>query len=66
MLNHAVTLLESNYKESLNQKLKQGYPSGFDITQAYNVIQTSLQQGKLQQSSEHIEKQRFNFLVICS
>lgn len=62
MLNHSVSILESNYKDALYSKLKSGYPSGFDLTQAYNVLQTSIQQGRLQ-SSDHIEKQKLNFLV---
>lgn len=62
MLNHAVSILESNYKDALNAKLKQGYPSGFDLTQAYNVLQTTIQQGRLQ-GTENVEKQKLNFLV---
>ena len=62
MLNHSVTILESTYKDALYSKLKIGYPSGFDLTQAYNVIQSSIQQGRLQ-SSDHIEKQKLNFIV---
>jgi hypothetical protein len=62
MLNHSVAILESSYKDALYSKLKAGYPSGFDLSQAYNVIQSSFQQGKLQ-SSDHLEKQKFFFLV---
>jgi hypothetical protein len=62
MLNHSVNILESAYKDTLYSKLKVGYPSGFDLTQAYNVIQSSIQQGRLQ-SSDHIEKQKLIFLV---
>ena len=62
MLNHSVTILESTYKDALYAKLKVGYPSGFDLSQAYNVIHSSIQQGRLQ-SSDHIEKQKLIFIV---
>jgi hypothetical protein len=62
MLNHSVTILESAYKDALYTKLRVGYPSGFDLTQAYNVIHSSIQQGRLQ-SSDHIEKQKLIFIV---
>ncbi|KAJ8930476.1 hypothetical protein NQ314_016703 [Rhamnusium bicolor] len=43
-------------------RLRQGYPSGYlDLTQAYNVLQTSIQQGRLQ--SGDTEQSRTAFVV---
>lgn len=46
------------------QQCKQGFPSGYlDLTQAYNVIQSSLQQGSIRLQSSDTEKAKANFLV---
>ena len=50
MLNHACSVLEHDFREVLYGKLRQGFPSGFDLSQAYNLVQSSIQQGKLQAS----------------
>ena len=60
MLKHAVSILDSVYREQLHTRLKSGYPSGFDLSQAYTVIQSSIQLGKLQGSD--IEKLKQTFL----
>ncbi|CAF1294888.1 unnamed protein product [Adineta ricciae] len=60
MLKHAVSILDSVYREQLYTRLKSGYPSGFDLSQAYTVIQSSIQLGKLQGSD--IEKLKQTFL----
>lgn len=60
MLNHAVSILESVYREQLYNRLKSGFPSGFDLSQAYTVIQSSIQSGRLQ--SNDIEKLKQTFL----
>ena len=60
MLNHAVSIIDTAYREQLYTRLKAGYPSGFDLTQAYTVIQTSIQMGKLQ--SNDMEKLKQSFL----
>lgn len=60
MLNHAVSILDSVYREQLYARLKSGFPSGFDLSQAYTVIQSSIQSGRLQ--SNDIEKLKQTFL----
>lgn len=59
MLNHAVSLFDTAYREQLYTKLKAGYPSGFDLSQAYTVIQSSIQLGKLQGSDADRLRQSF-------
>lgn len=51
VLNNTCTLLQSNFCMVINDRLKQGFPSGMlDLSQAYNVLQSSIQQGRLQSS----------------
>lgn len=59
MLNHAVSIIDTVYREQLYTRLKAGYPSGFDLSQAYTVIQSSIQLGKLQGSDVEKLKQMF-------
>nr|CAG4648541.1 EOG090X02VY [Polyphemus pediculus] len=62
VINNACALLEEDYSLVFHQQLKQGFPSGYlDLAQAYNVIQNSLQQGRLQSSDT--EKAKANFLT---
>lgn len=62
VINNAAACLDGDFVNALKGPLKSGYPSGYiDLAQAYNAIQTSLQQGKLQSSDS--EKARMNFLV---
>jgi hypothetical protein len=62
VINNACALLETDFCEVLKQQLRQGYPSGYlDLTQAYNVLHTSIQQGRLQTSDS--EQARLMFLV---
>lgn len=61
MLNHASTVLEQDFREVLFSRVRAGFPSGFDLTQAYNMVQSSIQQGKLQSSDQ--EKAKTTFLV---
>ncbi|CAH1105203.1 unnamed protein product [Psylliodes chrysocephalus] len=62
IINNACRVLESDFGEVLRGRLRQGYPSGYlDLTQAYNVLQTSIQQGRLQ--SGDTEQSRLAFLV---
>jgi len=62
VINNACTLLEEDYSLVFQQQLKQGFPSGYlDLAQAYNVIQSSLQQGRLQSSDT--EKAKTTFLT---
>lgn len=63
MLNHANSVLEQDFREILYSKLRQGFPSGFDITQAYNLMQSSFQQGKLQYADAETQKTKVSFLV---
>ena len=60
MFNHAVAIIDTVYREQLQARVKAGYPSGFDLSQAYTVIQSSIQLGKLQGSD--IEKLKQTFL----
>ncbi|XP_067007439.2 conserved oligomeric Golgi complex subunit 4 isoform X2 [Anabrus simplex] len=62
VLNNACGLLEMDYCGVLRQQLRQGYPSGYlDLTQAYNVLHSSIQQGRLQASDS--EQARLLFLA---
>ncbi|KAG5876538.1 hypothetical protein JTB14_010309 [Gonioctena quinquepunctata] len=62
IINNACRVLESDFGEVLRGILRQGYPSGYlDLTQAYNVLQTSIQQGRLQ--SGDTEQTRMAFIV---
>ena len=61
MINHACTLLEQDFREVLYSRVRTGFPSGFDLTQAYNMVQSSIQQGKLQASDT--EKSKTQFIV---
>lgn len=63
MLNHACTILEQDFREVLFSKLRQGFPSGFDLTQAYNFVQSSITQGRLQSTDVESEKAKAAFLV---
>lgn len=63
MLNHACTILESDFREVLYARLRAGFPSGFDLLQAYNLVQASFTQGKLQSSDAEKVKARASFLV---
>ncbi|GAB1597611.1 conserved oligomeric Golgi complex subunit 4-like [Argonauta hians] len=60
MLNHACTILEQDFRETLYSKLRPGFPSGFDFSQAYNLMQSSFQQGKI---SSDTEKAKTIFLI---
>ncbi|XP_076448808.1 conserved oligomeric Golgi complex subunit 4-like [Babylonia areolata] len=63
MLNHACTILEQDFREVLYQRLRAGFPSGFDLQQAYNLVQASITQGKLQSSDAEKVKARASFLT---
>ncbi|KAL9925550.1 conserved oligomeric Golgi complex subunit 4 isoform 2-T2 [Glossina fuscipes fuscipes] len=53
VINNAASCLESDFVNALRSPLKVGYPSGYiDLAQAYNAIQTTLQQDM---STEYIE-----------
>ena len=65
MLNHACTVLEQEFREILYARLRLGFPSGFDFTQAYNLVQSSIQQGKLQRSDQETQKAKNAILVSC-
>ncbi|CAG2061230.1 unnamed protein product [Timema podura] len=62
VINNACSLLEMDLCGVLRQQLKQGYPSGYlDLTQAYNVLHSTIQQGRLQASDS--EQARLMFLA---
>jgi len=63
MLNHACTILEQDFREVLFSKLRQGFPSGFDLTQAYNYVQSTFTQGRIQSTDVETDKSRAAFLV---
>ncbi|CAN7991269.1 unnamed protein product [Ixodes hexagonus] len=64
MLNHSCSLLETDFAEELSERLKLGFPpSGIlDLSQAYSMIQSSFQQGRIQ-PAETVEKARAVFLT---
>ena len=62
VINIACAVLESDFCGILRGRLRQGYPSGYlDLTQAYNVLQTSIQHGRLQPSDT--EQVRTTFII---
>ncbi|GAB0094433.1 Conserved oligomeric Golgi complex subunit 4 [Sergentomyia squamirostris] len=62
VINNAASSLENDFIVALKAPLKAGYPSGYiDLAQAYNVLQSSIQHGKIQTSDA--EQSRNNFLV---
>lgn len=63
-INNAASCLEGDFVAALRAPLKSGYPSGYiDLAaQAYNAFQTSIQQGRLQTSSD-TEQARADFIV---
>lgn len=63
MLNNACTILEHDFGEVLLTRLRAGYPYGFDLQHAYNIVQSSLQTGKLQSSDSEKKLSRAQFLV---
>ena len=63
MLNHACAILEQDFREILYSRLRAGFPSGFDFTQAYNLVHSSIQQGKLQRTDLETQKAKNAFLV---
>ncbi|ESO82827.1 hypothetical protein LOTGIDRAFT_108827, partial [Lottia gigantea] len=63
MLNHACSTLEQDFREILYSRLRGGYPCGFDLQQAYNIMQSSFQQGKLTSSDQEKDKARLLFLT---
>ncbi|XP_029840980.2 conserved oligomeric Golgi complex subunit 4 [Ixodes scapularis] len=64
MLNHSCSLLETDFAGELSERLKLGFPpSGIlDLSQAYSMIQSSFQQGRIQ-PAETVEKARAVFLT---
>merc|ERR1719239_1260902 len=63
MLNHACCVIEENFGEVLMSRLKGGYPYGFDLQHAYNIMQSSFQQGKLQSSDSEKKQARAMFVT---
>ncbi|CAL4126392.1 unnamed protein product, partial [Meganyctiphanes norvegica] len=69
MLNHAVSLIETQLAGGFHQTLRKGFPvQGYmDLTQAYTVLQTSLQTslqtGKINSSTTDSDALRQAFLV---
>ncbi len=65
VVNNACGILEQDFCGLLQSRVKAGFPSAgyLDLTQAYNAIQTSFQQGKLQAGGDSTERQKLAFLV---
>lgn len=62
VVNMTCGILDGEYSSRLRSRLRQGYPAGYlDLSQAYNALQTSLQQGRLQTSDTELA--RLMFLV---
>jgi len=57
MFNNCSSALDSIYKDFFYNKLKAGYSSGFDLSQAYTAIQRRFQH------TDQNEKQKLQFLV---
>ncbi|XP_044728429.1 conserved oligomeric Golgi complex subunit 4 [Chrysoperla carnea] len=63
MINNVCGILENHYCSILRENLRQGYPSGYlDLTQAYSVLQTSIQQGRIQ-SGNDLDQSRLSFIT---
>nr|CAG4646891.1 EOG090X02VY [Megafenestra aurita]SVE92281.1 EOG090X02VY [Megafenestra aurita] len=64
VINNACALIEEDYASVFQQQCRQGFPTGYlDLTQAYNVIQSSIQQGSIRLQSSDTEKAKANFLT---
>ena len=65
VVNNACGVLEQDFCGLLQSRIKAGFPSAgyLDLTQAYNAIQTSFQQGKLQAGGDASERQKLAFLT---
>ncbi|KAK4294099.1 hypothetical protein Pmani_033249 [Petrolisthes manimaculis] len=65
MLNHAVTLIETQLAEGFKQTLRKGFPAqGYlDLNQAYTVLQSTLQAGKINPASADSDALRQTFLT---
>ncbi|NWQ82961.1 COG4 protein, partial [Columbina picui] len=72
MINHSTTELESDFREVLYNKLKQGFPATTfqdfqrGVTSAVNIMHSSLQQGKFDTKGiESTDEAKQSFLVAC-
>ncbi|KAM6352801.1 conserved oligomeric Golgi complex subunit 4 isoform 2-T2 [Alca torda] len=70
MINHSTTELESDFREVLYNKLKQGFPATTfqdfqrGVTSAVNIMHSSLQQGKFDTKGiESTDEAKHSFLV---
>jgi hypothetical protein len=63
VINNGAACLEQELISALRSPLKNGYPSGYidlaQLTQAYNVFQSSIQQGKIQTSDTEVARTKF-------
>uniref|UniRef100_A0A663MNU0 Conserved oligomeric Golgi complex subunit 4 n=1 Tax=Athene cunicularia TaxID=194338 RepID=A0A663MNU0_ATHCN len=73
MINHSTTELESDFREVLYNKLKQGFPATTfqdfqrGVTSAVNIMHSSLQQGKFDTKGiESTDEAKQSFLSDCS
>jgi len=65
ILNHAVSILETEFKTKLKRTIDDGYTTGGvldNISSAYTVMQSSFQQGKIQSVDEQTKDQQQIFL----
>ena len=67
VVNNACGVLEQDFCGLLQSRIKAGFPSAgyLDLTQAYNAIQTSFQQGKLQAGGDASERQKLVGNSVC-
>uniref|UniRef100_H3AVV6 Conserved oligomeric Golgi complex subunit 4 n=1 Tax=Latimeria chalumnae TaxID=7897 RepID=H3AVV6_LATCH len=70
MINHAISVLESDFREVLCNKLRMGFPATTfqdiqrGVTSAVNIMQSSLQQGKFDTKGiESTDEAKQSFLV---
>ncbi|XP_024946746.1 conserved oligomeric Golgi complex subunit 4 isoform X2 [Cephus cinctus] len=60
VVNMACGILEGEFATRLRNRLRQGYPAGYlDLAQAYNALQSSIQQGRLQTSDTELARLMF-------
>ncbi|XP_012285348.1 conserved oligomeric Golgi complex subunit 4 isoform X2 [Orussus abietinus] len=60
VVNMTCGILEGEFASRLKGRLRQGYPAGYlDLAQAYNALQTTIQQGRLQTSDTELARLMF-------
>ena len=66
ILNHTVTILDSDLKNMLKATVEEGYNAGGvlgNISSAYTVMQSSFQQGKIKSVDDNTRVSQHNYLI---